>query len=148
MLQNGPSFRSAVFPQSVFSSFVIFFLNQKVLDTFQSVATMILSRVVTRNCSSFARIQKSQVPVITVPKYLEAEVKKHEKRTERDIERLYEEREMKGNRRCPVVVSRGGNSKLTHYLGQRYRIKRGTREQNVPLFSQGWMHGLKHRNEE
>lgn len=137
------SFRSADFGQSVFSYFSIIFDFSS-----RSLVKMMLSRTITRKCSTFARIKNSQVPVITVPKYLEAEMKKHEKRAERDVERLYEERDMKGDRRRPIVVSRGGDRKLTHYLGQRYSVKRGRREKIIPLFSQGWMHGLKHQNEE
>lgn len=109
---------------------------------------MNLTHVIRRNYSSFTNLRKSQVPVITVPKYLEASIKEHEKQAERDIERLYEDREMRGDRKRPVIVSHGGERKFTHYFGQKYKNFRGKRELNVPLFSAGWNHGLKHQNEE
>lgn len=108
---------------------------------------MNLTRTFTRNCS-FTSLQKSRVPVITVPKYLEAAVKKHEKDARDEIDEIFKEREMRGDRSTPVIVSRGGDRKLVHYLGQKYRIDGRSREPKVPLLSHGWNRGIKHQNEE
>lgn len=86
--------------------------------------------------------------MITVPKYLEAAVKKHEKDAREEIDEVLREREMRGDRTIPVIVSRGGDRKLVHYLGQKYRIDRRSREPKVPLLSHGWNRGMKHENEE
>ena len=86
--------------------------------------------------------------MITVPKYLEAAVKKHEKDARDEIDEIFKEREIRGDRSTPVIVSRGGDRKLIHYLGQKYRIDRRTREPKVPLLSLGWNRGIKHQNEE
>lgn len=124
---------------------------------------MNLTRTFTRNCS-FGSLQKSKVPVITVPKYLEAAIKKHEKNVRNEMDGMLKEREMRGDRSVPVIVSRGGDQKsvhrggqklirrgdqkLVHYLGQKYEIDRRSREPKVPLFSLGWGRGIKHQNEE
>lgn len=108
---------------------------------------MNLTRTFTRNCS-FSSLNSSRVPVITVPKYLEAVVKKHEKNVRDEIGEILEEREMRGDRKTPVIVTRGGDRRLVHYLGQKYRTERRSGERRVPLLSLGWNRGMQHRNEE
>ncbi|KAI1295504.1 putative ATP-dependent RNA helicase DDX28 [Halotydeus destructor] len=85
-----------------------------------------------------------QVPIITVPKYLEASVEKHEKRIESDIQEVYRRRSSQGNRNVPVITS-VKRPQLNYYHGQGYpKTSRG--KENIPLASLGWQK-LKYKND-
>lgn len=94
---------------------------------------------------SYAFVPPKPLPVITVPKYLEASVKSHEARQSSRLEDLYRKRATQGNRKIPVITSIK-RPKLNHYYGQMYpRTRRG--QESVPLASAGWRR-LKYRNDE
>ena len=98
---------------------------------------------------SVSRSQRlcSHMPVITVPKYLEAELKRNEVRNAEDIELLMEERQRRGNRRIPIIRCKH-NARLNMYYGQTYPKTKKRRQDNIPLASAGWMRGEKYRNDE
>lgn len=85
------------------------------------------------------------IPVITVPKYLEASLKQQEGKTKLRIGEIARTRASQGNRRVPVVSCKK-NPLLNHYYGQSYpKDRRGVSV--IPLASAGWKRA-KYRNDE
>ena len=90
----------------------------------------------------------SSLPLITVPKYLDADLKRHEARHQDQVELLLQERQRRGNPRIPVIRCKH-NPKLDMFYGQKYpRPKKRGAPANIPLASAGWMRGDKYRNDE
>lgn len=87
----------------------------------------------------------SALPIITVPKYMEASIKQHDGKTKNRIRDIYKQRASQGNRRVPVI-SCLKNPKLNFYFGQTYpRTRRGA--PSIPLASDGWRRA-KYQNDE
>lgn len=90
----------------------------------------------------------SSLPVITLPKYLEASLKKNEFKSQQDVNQLLEERQRRGNQRIPIIRCKH-DPRLNMYYGQTYPKLRGRNKgPNIPLASAGWMRGIKYRNDE
>ena len=104
-----------------------------------------------RALSTSSARTSAPIPVITVPKYLEHSIRRHERSQEREVEEIAVDRAHRGNLKVPVISSKK-NPKLNFYLGQTYPNtvvnRRGRRRQvEIPLASQGWMKGGKYRGD-
>ncbi|XP_015781951.1 probable ATP-dependent RNA helicase DDX28 [Tetranychus urticae] len=75
------------------------------------------------------------IPVITVPKYLESQVKRHERRKKQILEERANYLKTCGDRSKPVVTCKL-SPKLNHYLYQKY-----PKDKKIPLASQSWKSG-------
>ncbi|RWS14011.1 putative ATP-dependent RNA helicase DDX28-like isoform X2 [Dinothrombium tinctorium] len=74
----------------------------------------------------------NQLPVITVPKYLEANIKHLKARLKREEQQFLERVARAGNRNV-LLISSKNNPKLNHYLGQTYR-----KDTQISLASISW----------
>ena len=104
-----------------------------------------------RAFSTSTRLLTTEIPVITVPKYLEASIRKHERAQDKEIEDIVTQRTYRGNIRRPVITSKS-SPKLNFYFGQSFArsfINRKGRRRllDIPLCSQGWMKGGKYRGD-
>lgn len=123
-----------------------FFFRTNHLSNLAMIRSTLVSKPLTAACiRSFSRTS-TDLPVITVPKYLEGPVKEQRKAMRRDLGELMERRNQSGDRRIKVIEV-PHDPKLNHFFGQTYpKNRRG--EPFIQLASLGWRRGFKHQNEE